>query len=98
MTGETWHGLSEAGELRLLRLQEIADRMEEIAAERDALYAERSGLFSDARLDEIQTPTQLLADYARVSDAAVSQQLRAEEDRLGLASGALGRRRKAPAA
>ena len=95
---DTWHGLTETGELRLVRLQEIADRLEAIASERDDLYAERSRLFSDARLDDVQTPTQTLADYARVSDAAVSQQLRSEEERLGLDSGTLGRRRRPPAA
>lgn len=88
----TWHGLSHDNELRLLRLQAIADRLDAIAAERDALYLERSAVVAEARLDPAgPAPVQLLADYSRVTDAAIQHQLRQEEERRELPRQALGR-------
>lgn len=92
-TATTWHGLSEANELRLLRLQAIADRLDEIGEERDQLYRERAEIIGDARLDSDgpPAPAQLLADYSRVTDGAIQHQFRQEEERRGLARNALGR-------
>lgn len=89
----TWHGLSESNELRLLRLQEIADRLDAIADERDRLYRERAEIIGDARLDPDgpPAPAQLLAIYSRVTDGAIQHQFRQEEERRGLARNALGR-------
>lgn len=91
-TPPTWHGLSESNELRLLRLQAIADRLDEIAEERDQLYCERVEIIAEARLDPGgPAPVQILADYSRVTDAAIQHQLRQEEERRGLPRQALGR-------
>ncbi len=90
MTGP--NGLSNVGELRLCRIQAIADELGDLERRRGELYAERAVLLGDARLDDPVAPTHLLARFAGVTDGAVLHTLREEEERRGLERGALGRK------